>query len=86
MQVQPRYVSTLDSFGRLWLHESMRSFYDRLINEDDRGQFRDMVIDLGRRLLNISWQPEEVFGDNPIIFCDFLNPTAEAGFVFPVLL
>jgi dynein heavy chain len=38
-----RYLDTKESMVRLWVHEVLRVFYDRLINEDDKGRFVEML-------------------------------------------
>merc|ERR1719158_586763 len=73
LQVQPRYVCTMDSFVRLWIHETTRSFHDRLIDTGDRQVYQDIMLDLTRRHLGLSWTEEEVFA-TPIIFSNFTHP------------
>lgn len=75
MQVSPRTVSATDTAVRLWLHESMRCFYDRLINEDDRRYFRDLCLDLCRRHVGVTLEAEDAFpkGSLPLLFGDFMK-------------
>ena len=35
-----------ESIIRLWIHESSRIFSDRLVNEEDREWFRNVIIEL----------------------------------------
>lgn len=70
LQVQPRYVSSLESFVRLWIHETTRSFHDRLIDTGDRFIFQEIMVDLTRRHMGLSWSQEDIFG-SPIIFANF---------------
>lgn len=39
-------INNTEAFSRLWIHECSRVFYDRLINEEDREFFKDVVLDL----------------------------------------
>lgn len=36
-------IPNSDVFTRLWVHECARVFNDRLINEEDRDFFKDLV-------------------------------------------
>jgi dynein heavy chain len=36
MRAVPRKVQTADAFVRLWIHETLRVFHDRLITRDDK--------------------------------------------------
>jgi dynein heavy chain len=57
---------------RLWTHESMRVFYDRLINDEDRHTFKLIVCDILKKHLDISWSPDALSGLS-ILFGDFLR-------------
>lgn len=43
---KPVSISTDDVFMRLWVNECVHVFYDRLINDEDRGWFKNMIMDL----------------------------------------
>ena len=77
LQCRPAAVPDKESMARLFVHESMRVFHDRLINKQDRRYFTDMLIELLKRHFSISWQPE-VFEEAPIVFGDFMRPGASA--------
>jgi dynein heavy chain len=62
-----------DALARLWVHEAMRVFYDRLINKKDRRYFTDMLVELLKRHFSLSWSNES-FEEQPIIFGDFMRP------------
>jgi len=47
--VKPVSVPNDEIFWKLWINESFRVFYDRLINEDDRNWFKDLIIELMNR-------------------------------------
>jgi dynein heavy chain len=58
---------------RLWAHESMRIFHDRLINDEDRHTFKLIICDILRKHLDVSWAPDALSGLS-ILFGDFLRP------------
>lgn len=58
---------------RLWAHESMRIFHDRLINDQDRHTFKLILCDILKKHLDISWNPEALAGLSPL-FGDFVRP------------
>jgi dynein heavy chain, axonemal len=80
LMIKPQKCQTVDVAMRLWLHECMRVFYDRLINLDDQAWFKDLSMELIQRFLRLSVQKEDLFDKQPIIFCDFLKPGAEIKF------
>ena len=47
--VKPVSVPNDEIFWKLWINESFRVFYDRLINEDDRNWFKDLIMELMNR-------------------------------------
>ena len=64
-------------FARLWYHECMRVFHDRLVNEIDRGVFKDL---LKNKFIGFSCDEEEILGDSErIIFGDFMGGIDTVG-------
>jgi dynein heavy chain len=57
-------VSSPDVFARLWIHECSRVFNDRLINEEDRDYFRELIMDLLKSKFKSNWQKDDIFGKN----------------------
>lgn len=57
---------------KLWAHESMRVFHDRLINDQDRHTFKLILCDILKNHLDISWTPEALAGLSPL-FGDFVR-------------
>lgn len=80
LMVKPTKCQTADVMMRLWLHECMRVFYDRMINVDDQQWFQELGVELIQRHMKISVQREDLFGKQPIIFCDFLKPGADVKY------
>jgi len=79
LMIRPRKCPNSETFARLWVHESMRIFYDRLINADDQAWFRDAIGSLCGRHLKMSFSQEDLFA-KPIVFADFLKPDADPRF------
>ena len=77
--IRPRKCATGDVFARLWVHECMRIFYDRLINEDDQQWFQKLMVELVSRHLKMPMSHEDLFA-KPIVFADFLKPDADPKF------
>ncbi len=53
---------------RLWYHENMRIFYDRLIDEPDRENLKSI---LEKKFASFGFKKEEVLDQERILFCDF---------------
>eukprot|EP01083_Nonionella_stella_P245320 852816_1 len=65
-------AKTKDTFIRLWVHESMRCFHDRLINDEDRDWFCDAMMGyLSKHFKMNSIKKDQIFGSSPVIWGDF---------------
>ena len=62
---------------RLWIHEAMRVFHDRLINAQDKRWFTELIVDLLSRNFRLSWNHEDLFEGSPIVFANYMRPGAE---------
>ena len=60
---------------RLWYHECCRVFQDRLVNDEDRDWFDQLLRSKIRT--DFSTDPEAVLGTAAIIFGDFLDPSLD---------
>ena len=61
--IAPKECLNADTMCRLWAHETMRVFHDRLISEQDKLWFTRCIVDLFGRHLSRSggvWSHEEV--------------------------
>lgn len=59
--------------ARLWINESQRVFYDRLINNEDKKWFTTLVIDLISKNFRMNMDHAIVFGSDKIMFGDLLK-------------
>lgn len=73
LQVIPRVCRDQKSVTRLWIHECMRCFYDRLATDEDRLFFQDEVMMETLSRVPGSHTVEEYFQQDPIIWGDFLR-------------
>lgn len=71
--LQARNVAT-NMLPRLWAHESMRVFHDRLTTPDDRHLFMLILCDILKKHLDVNWTPEQLTGLS-VLFGDFLRPS-----------
>ena len=71
LMVDPRKIGE-DPAGmiRLWIHESMRVFRDRLVNDKDRAWFDSLMRELVKSKFNREWS--SVVTEERIIFGDYM--------------
>ncbi|KAI9144540.1 dynein heavy chain and region D6 of dynein motor-domain-containing protein [Paraphysoderma sedebokerense] len=62
-------------FVRLWIHECLRVFSDRLVDKTDRAWFTDLLKPTIQEYLRVSWN--DVIRSEPVIYCDYLTPGAD---------
>lgn len=58
---KPVSIANEDVFMRLWVNECFRVFYDRLINDEDRSWFRDLIVELINKNFKASPDKDELF-------------------------
>ena len=71
-----------DTLARLWCHECMRVFHDRLTDAADKGTFTALMEELLKRIFSKSgaaWSHAELFEQKSILFVDFLRAALEDG-------
>src|SRR4051812_48012067 len=68
-------IESVEHLAKLWFHESCRVFQDRLINDEDRGWFADLLKERMRVDLHLEYS--DVITREPIIYGDFMVPNAE---------
>uniref|UniRef100_A0A8C5QQJ6 Dynein axonemal heavy chain 1 n=1 Tax=Leptobrachium leishanense TaxID=445787 RepID=A0A8C5QQJ6_9ANUR len=60
---------------KLWYHESCRVFQDRLVNQEDRSWFDELMKE---RMQEFGAGFEEVVPEQPVLFGDFMSPGSDA--------
>lgn len=60
---------------RLWYHENCRVFQDRLVNDEDRKWFVDLIRD--KMASGFESSLNDVVEDSTMIYGDFMVPSAE---------
>ena len=73
LMVKSSAIRDPEQLIKLWIHESSRVFHDRLINEQDRIWYQDLLIELLKRGFNSNQEKENIFGSNNIKFGDLLK-------------
>ena len=76
IQYKMWFICVISSQGindlmKLWYHESCRVFQDRLVNDEDRNWFDDLMKTKMKEDFKVD--PAEVLKNQPIIFGDFLT-------------
>lgn len=71
--VKPISIAQPETLARLWINESLRVYYDRLINNEDRQWFKDLIMELLQRSFRMAFNKEEIFENEKIMFGDLLK-------------
>ena len=66
-----QWLQDLNSFLRLWYHESCRVFQDRLVNDEDRKWFDDISKQKMKEDFNVDF--DEVVTQTPLLYGDFMT-------------
>ena len=61
LMIKPLYIKDVEQLTRLWIHEVSRVFHDRLINQQDRKWFYNLIVELVQRRFNLKWNEEDLF-------------------------
>ena len=72
----PAGVKKADDFIKLWAHESIRAFHDRLTSHQDRDTFMRILKASLKTYFDKDW--DTFVGSDSIVFCDFV-PIAPAA-------
>ena len=78
LMISRQKCQTAEMMARLWCHEAMRVFHDRLTDNADKQWFTKLVIELLTRSLGFAVTHEEFFEGDPNLFGVFLKPGADA--------
>ncbi|KAH8608939.1 putative Dynein heavy chain N terminal region 2 domain1 [Trypanosoma vivax] len=73
-QVTPRVCRVRASVTRLWIHEVLRCFYDRLATKEDRQYFtEELMMDSISRLVPGQHSHSDYFDNKPLVWGDFFR-------------
>lgn len=78
LQSKNLYYDSKDGMTRLWVHECLRVFSDRLINEEDREKFADIIGSKLNSYFEVSYKKLFPDGNEPL-FGDFLEDDSAAA-------
>jgi len=67
------YCDSKLTIYRLWVHESMRVFHDRLVSESDRAKLKKLISDQLEQTLQSNWKECTDNEDRDTIFVDFFD-------------
>ena len=59
---------------RLWYHECCRVFQDRLVNNEDRSWFENL---LQSKISEFGIETNDVLSNDCLLYGDFMNPNAD---------
>ncbi|KAL3154307.1 hypothetical protein ABBQ32_013792 [Trebouxia sp. C0010 RCD-2024] len=76
LMASPKQCNSKQALVRLWLHESLRVFHDRLIDDQDKSHLRSILLELvAKNLSSAVGSPQDLLPPgSSIIFGDFLKP------------
>jgi hypothetical protein len=67
LMIQPQHCKDRETLVRLWVHESLRVFHDRLINSDDKQYFQKMIVELIGQRLGLPTSFEELYVERCVL-------------------
>ena len=73
LMIKPQNCGSANTMTRLWVHECMRVFHDRLIDDEDQKYFKELLLEIVQSAFSMSWDFDETFVDSTIIFGDYLK-------------
>lgn len=62
-----------DKMIKLWIHETCRVFHDRLVSNEDKTWFNEMIIEQTKAAFRVDWSHADLFESKPLIFGDFMK-------------
>jgi dynein heavy chain len=75
LMATPGRIVRREALARLWAHESLRVFHDRLVSAEDKALLRGLLSAAAASHLPGLLQPVELSGARPLLFGDFHNPS-----------
>ncbi len=76
LMIRPAAVPNHDTLVRLWIHELMRCFHDRLVSVEDKRWFTEKVVQLLTKHFGLPWAHEDLFEKRMIMFGDWFRSDA----------
>jgi len=73
LMTKPISIQNPETMAKLWINESQRVFYDRLINNEDKLWFTKLIIELLNRCFRINMEHDAIFVKDKIMFGDLLK-------------
>lgn len=70
---KPISIQNPEILAKLWVNESQRVFYDRLINNEDKLWFTKLIIELLNSKFRINMEHDNIFVKEKIMFGDLLK-------------
>ena len=68
LMIESRYFNTSEAYIKLWIHEVERVFCDRLINQQDLKEVRDMICSLLRNKFKTNYTYDQIYNKGPPIY------------------
>jgi dynein heavy chain len=73
----PKAVNTEDDFVKLWAHECTRTFHDRLISDEDRLEFIEMIKVQMKETFKKTY--DSIVAVKPLLFASFVPTVYPEG-------
>ena len=70
---KPVSIGSPETMTKLWMHECLRVFHDRLINEDDKRWFTMMLAELSNVYFRVRIEHDDIFYNSKLLFGDLLK-------------
>jgi len=75
LQADPKLVDTKESFVKIWAHETLRVFHDRLIDDQDRDWFKALIVTVVKEQYGLDFN--KIRGENAnLVYSNFGDPKA----------
>jgi dynein heavy chain len=73
LMTRPVSIQSPETITKLWVNECMRVFHDRLINEEDKSWFKELIMDQVKGAFRTAVEEDEMFGTSKVMFGDLLK-------------